>query len=182
MDESANKLATGSVVGSELIATARVRQRPKRPNGQYVGVVAGEAAGGVAYSLKEPAYRLIEAAAANGTDLATIARALGMDRHTFAEIRKRDRRAQEAVEYGRALMSDELHDILMRQARDGVTVAAIFLAKSRAGWDDKSGVAEGVAPKTVNNTQINVNFVKPMSREDFARLIEGDTSAIERAE
>ncbi len=126
--------------------------------------------GGVRYDLKAAGYELVERLSTNGRDLASIAKALGIDRDTFRVIRKRDAAAQEAVERGRAALGDELHDILLEHARGGITVAAIFLAKARCGW--REGEAMPGATVT-NNTQINIHIPARMSDHQFQQIVDG---------
>lgn len=139
------------------------------PNSIYLNV-NDVATGGVRYDLKPQGYDIIEQMSANGRDLASIAKALGIDRDTFRVIRKRDAAAQEAVERGRAALGDELHDILLEHARSGITVAAIFLAKARCGW--REGEAMPGAMVT-NNTQINIHIPARMSDQQFQQIVGG---------
>jgi len=127
------------------------------------------AGGGTLVTVQHPGLALIEEMAAGGRDNATIAKALGIHRTTLCEVRKRQPDVDEALERRRAAMGDELTDILLHHARNGVTVAAIFLAKARCGWRE----GEGIEPRTINNTQINIQIPEPMSAEEFARIIDG---------
>lgn len=157
-------------------APARVTPKRRRPNRAYVRSEVATT-GAQTYVLKDEGYKLCEIMSAEGNDLATIARALGIDRHTFAELRKRDPRAQEAVEYGRALLSDEITDLLLSQARNGVVASTIFLARSRAGFVNEGGTIEGMPqPKIVNNTQINISLVEPLTPEQFRQITQGAQS------
>lgn len=107
--------------------------------------------------------------AAGGRDLASIAAALGVGRDAFRRLRQEDDQAREAIDRGRAALGDELTDILLEQARNGVTVAAIFLAKARCGWRE----GEPMPGSIVNNTQINIQIPERMSDEEFKSIIEG---------
>lgn len=157
-------------------AADRVAKRRRTPNRAYVRSEIA-ATGAQTYALRDEGYKLCEVMSAEGNDLATIARALGIDRHTFAELRKRDPRAQEAVEYGRALLSDEITDLLLSQARSGVVASTIFLARSRAGFVNEGGTIEGMPqPKIVNNTQINISLVEPLTPEQFKQITQGAQS------
>jgi hypothetical protein len=71
---------------------------------------------------------------AEGNDQATIAHRLGVGLTTFKEIVKRDEDLQEAIAVGKAALSDELAHLLLRGAREGNIVAAIYLSKARCGW------------------------------------------------
>lgn len=157
-------------------AADRVAKRRRTPNRAYVRSEIAPT-GSQTYVLRDEGYKLCEVMSAEGNDLATIARALGIDRHTFAELRKRDPRAQEAVEYGRALLSDEITDLLLSQARNGVVASTIFLARSRAGFVNEGGTIEGMPqPKIVNNTQINISLVEPLTPEQFRQITQGAQS------
>ncbi len=169
------KPEAGTVAGTVPTASERSqairKQNGKRPNRAYISVAIAKD-GSQTYVMKSEGYAATREASANGKDLASIARqVLNIDPSAYASLRKRDPLAQECVEVGRALMSDELHDILMSDARNGNTVAAIFLARSRAGWNNDAGAIEGMPVKTVNVQQnININLVEPMTPEELRAL------------
>lgn len=85
----------------------------------------------------------VEQMAANGLGVTSIAKALGLYRGTFADIRKRDPAVAEAVERGYSAMEDELVDGLMLRFRQGhldpkdrgALTAGIFLLKTRRGYE-----------------------------------------------
>ena len=77
---------------------------------------------------------IIKKMAANGCKLETIAGALGCSHDALQSCRNRQPEVQDALDAGRAVMHDELVDILMQQARAGAFVPAIFLLKSRFGY------------------------------------------------
>ena len=153
--------------------TGAVVRRRALPRPQYI-VTSTPEAGGARYDLKPAGIALIKRMSREGRALASIAAALGVSMDTFREIRKRDPEAQEAVDQGRAALGDELTDILLEQARNGITVAAIFLAKARCGWRE----GEGMEGKVVNNTQINIHIPESMSDAEFKAIIDG---RVERA-
>lgn len=126
------------------------------------------------YALTEKGRAAIRAASAGGMALGAIARnVLGISAAAFEDMRKREPDVQELVEYGRELLADEITDLLLTQARSGVVASTIFLARSRAGFDNDGGKIEGSRqPKIVNNT-LNVTFAEPMSKADFAALMGG---------
>ena len=62
---------------------------------------------------------IIRKMAANGCKLETIAGALGCSHDALEACRRRQPEVQEALDAGRAVMHDELVDILMQQARAG---------------------------------------------------------------
>ena len=77
---------------------------------------------------------IIRKMAANGCKLESIAGALGCSHDALQSCRNRQPEVQDALDAGRAVMHDELVDILMQQARAGAFVPAIFLLKSRFGY------------------------------------------------
>ena len=110
----------------------------------------------------------VERLASEGNSDTSIAKALRIDRETFRNIRKRQPEVDEALARGRAMLEDELTDILMTHAREGNVVAAIYLTKARCGW------REGDLPpgqQVTNNTQVNILIPPPMSDEEFQRLV-----------
>lgn len=181
VEDEQSQNESGTAAGTVIVpAHARVvTQRPKNPNTAYIRKERGRD-GSLTYHLKPEGYEAIRAASANGKDLASIARqVLNISPQTFATMRQRDAYAQECVEVGRALMSDELHDILMTKARDGETVAAIFLARSRAGWNNDAGAIEGMPAKTVNVQQnISINLIEPMTPEQLRALTQPPVKVI----
>lgn len=180
MDDSDTPTVLDTVSSAPERSKAIAKQRPKRPNAAYVRV-GKTATGGPIYYLKPEGYTAIREASANGRAIASIAReVLNMDPTSFAALRERDPYAQECVEVGRALMSDELHDLLMTSARDGNTIAQIFLARSRAGWSNDAGAIEGLPqPKVVNNTQINITLQEPMTEAELRALIQPPAKVID---
>jgi hypothetical protein len=104
----------------------------------------------------------IQHAAAEGLATSAIAHLLGVSTQTLANLRRRDERVGEAFSLGRALLDAEIHDILMGQARAGVTIAAIFLAKCRLGWRE-TGADEAKVPNIV------INLPGALSEDDWQR-------------
>jgi hypothetical protein len=85
---------------------------------------------------------------AEGNDQATIAHRLGVGLSTFKEIIKRDDALAEAIAVGKAALSDELAHLLLRGAREGNIVAAIYLSKARCGWRENDA-PEAAKPNIV---------------------------------
>lgn len=170
-----------AVEGAALTAPERSqairKQSPRNPNRAYIRVQMAPN-GSQTYVMKPEGYAATREASANGKALASIARqVLNISPEAYEDMRKRDPLAQECVEVGRALMSDELHDLLMESARSGNTVAQIFLARSRAGWNNDAGAIEGMPqPKVINNTQINISLVEPLTPEQFKQITQGAQS------
>lgn len=107
---------------------------------------------------------IIERLAREGVDNLTIARQLRMSSATLVAIRRRQPEVQEALDRGRAALSDELTHILMQHARDGNVVAAIYLTKARCGW------REGDAPEQRAN--ILIQLPDSQSPEAYLRMID----------
>lgn len=105
----------------------------------------------------------IEALAASGNDQRSIAKALGMDRKTMTDMRRRVPEVDEAFERGLAALGDELTHLLLAQARNGNVVAAIYLTKARLGW------REGDAPEARAN--ITINLPDSQTPEAYLRAI-----------
>jgi hypothetical protein len=125
--------------------------------------VRGRKGPGKGYRLTQAGLALVERLAAEGTELQLIAKALGMSPHAFLQLRQRQPEAEDAIGLGKARMAEELHNILMTQAREGNTVAAIYLSKARLGWTDQPQPTQQPV-----NVQI-VQLPAPMS-EDAYRL------------
>ncbi len=82
--------------------------------------------------------KIIEAMAAKGCLLETIAKALRMSHDTLEACRRRQPEVQAALDRGRGVLHDELVSLLVQQARAGQFVPAMFLLKTRFGY--KEGV------------------------------------------
>ena len=80
--------------------------------------------------------KIIEAMAAKGCLLETIAKALRMSHDTLEACRRRQPEVQAALDRGRGVLHDELVSILVQQARAGQFVPAMFLLKSRFGYKE----------------------------------------------
>jgi hypothetical protein len=106
----------------------------------------------------------LAAMAAEGQDQATMAAALGVNRTTLSALIKRDAEAEEALHVGKAALSDELTHLLLRAARKGNIVAAIYLTKARLGW------REGDAPDVKPN--IIINLPDAQTPEAYLRMLD----------
>jgi hypothetical protein len=82
--------------------------------------------------------KIVEALAAKGCLMETIAKALRMSHDTLEACRRRQPEVQAALDRGRGVLHDELVSILVQQARAGQFVPAMFLLKTRFGY--KEGV------------------------------------------
>lgn len=139
----------------------------RRPNPAYV--VAGHTPTGqpIPYVINEAGIELIETMARNGHAQVSIAKALGVHALTLREIRKRQPEVQEALQSGTGALQDELVSSLLKQAREGNTVAAIYLSKSMCGLRD-------VGPTTPDGgtgPAINITINAPMSDEQFQKMV-----------
>jgi len=144
----------------------RRQQAPKRPNARYVET-AINSVGGYRYDLKPAAYDLVATLAAEGATDETIAARLGINRHTITELKKRDPALVAALQQGHGALGTELSHILLEQARDGNTVAAIFLSKARLGWRDQGPTD----PNAVNTPTVNIQINAPLSTDDFLKVV-----------
>jgi len=141
-------------------ASQTVKDRQKRNPGNRAGAgnsryVAQEkqASGGYRFAMRPTGY-----------DLA---------RKLSAEGREQDEKLKEALAVGHGALATELTDILLSQARNGNTVAAIFLAKARLGWiEGRAAEAPPAAP-----VQVNIQIPPPMSDAEFRRVIDGKAAS-----
>jgi predicted DNA-binding protein (UPF0251 family) len=134
---------------------------------RYV-VVAFTETGALTYTGLTPAgLRLVTTYAKDGHNVDSCARALGIGRSTFADLRKRNADVADAWASGRAILDDEVNDTLLRHMREGSLPAAIFYAKGRLHWRE-TGPAD---PSAQQGPTVNITLNAPMSDADFARLI-----------
>jgi hypothetical protein len=115
-------------------------------------------------TLTPEGYRALSAMAAEGQDQWSMAAALGMNRSTLQNLIKRDPEVEAALNVGKALLADELTHHLLRAARKGNIVAAIYLTKARLGW------REGDAPDVKPN--IIIQLPDAQTPEAYMRMIE----------
>jgi hypothetical protein len=92
---------------------------------------------------------VIERMAAEGQDFRTIAKTLGCSGKSLQECRKRQLEVADAFERGQAALADELTHYLLRAARKGNIVAAIYLTKARLGW--REGDTQESRPNIIIN-------------------------------
>lgn len=90
------------------------------------------------YRIGPKGIKIIEAMSAKGCHQETIAKVLRISHDTLLACRRRQPEVQAALERGMAVQHDELVEILMKQAREGQFVPAMFLLKTRFGY--KEGV------------------------------------------
>jgi len=118
-------------------------------------------------SLTDEGLARLEELAGAGNDQRTIAKELGIAWSTFRDLRDRDEAVQEALARGQGTLADELTHHLLKAARGGNVVAAIYLTKARLGWVEGQ-VPEG-APKTA--VQVNIQIPRAMSDAEFQRMV-----------
>jgi hypothetical protein len=161
-------------------ATQTVKNQPKRNRGnragggnsRYVGQEK-QPSGGYRFAMRPAGYDLTRRLSAEGNSYATIADALGIGPDAFRRIREQDEKLKEALAVGHGALATELTDILLSQARNGNTVAAIFLAKARLGWiEGRAAEAPPASP-----VQVNIQIPPPMSDAEFRRVIDGKAAS-----
>lgn len=118
------------------------------------------------YVVNDDGIALVQALARECRDLETIAATLGISKDAFRDIRKRQSEVQEAIDRGRAGLGDEISDLLLLQARQGNTTAAIFLSKARLHWRDI-----GPIPGEASAPNINITINAPMDATEWERMI-----------
>ncbi len=108
----------------------------------------------------------IEAFAADGFSVRGVAAGLGVCQDTMKKWFDEFPELQEAFDVGRERERQALHNMLYRQAIEkGVTVAAIFLLKSRHNYRDQGDQYEGG-----NKIQINFQLPGALPMEEFSKL------------
>ena len=117
--------------------------------------------------------------AAKGHPDTAIAQHLNIYRKTFNEICKRQPEVQEALDRGRGALESVLVHSLVGRALDpkskGGTTAAIFLLKSRCGYEGTK-----LPPHlTINQTNIlNIDLPSAMDMDDYMRRVAAGSSAV----
>lgn len=91
---------------------------------------------------------LVEQLAERGCSVVTIAKALGVDKETFRNIRSRDPAVEQAFDEGRAREHDRLVQNLNTAASGGNVVASIFLLRARHGYQSGEGIDVNVNVNT----------------------------------
>ncbi len=173
------KETTGTEPLRTVTRTAGNRPRPNpgnragRGNSRYVAQET-QPSGGYRFAMRPAGYDLARRMSAEGNSYATIADALGIGPDAFRRLREHDGKLKDALAVGHGALATELTDILLTQARKGVTVAAIFLAKARLGWiEGRAAEAPPTAP-----VQVNIQIPPPMSDAEFRRVIEGNAEVV----
>jgi hypothetical protein len=137
-----------------------------KPAPRARAVIRGGKRGGLTpITVTEAGLEQIRRDSAEGLAISTIADRLGIGRRTFIEVRKRQPEVEEALESGRGLLADELTHLLLKKARQGDTVAMIWLSKARLGWHE-TGPREAAQV----NVQV-VNLPAPMGEGEYRRTV-----------
>jgi hypothetical protein len=113
-------------MNSERKPRAKKRKEP-------TGLTVRDATG---IAMLPPAVDIVRNMARLGHPVPSIAAALGVSRETFNQCRKRQPEVDEAFAQGRAGLEHELASGLVKAAREGNIVAAIFALKSMFGYRD----------------------------------------------
>lgn len=138
-----------------------------------------EGAGNRLKTIGRRGLKIVQEMAAKGHSDTAIAERLGIFRGTFSEIIKRQPEVQEALDRGRAELESVLVHTLVSRALDptskGGTTAAIFLLKSRCGYEGTK-----LPPHlTVNQTNIlNIELPSALSMEEYMRRVAAGSSAL----
>lgn len=116
-------------------------------------------------------YALVERMSAAGCSQGTVAKGLGMPLRTFQDRLDPNNGAYDAdlrnaYETGGAELETELVKSLADQAREGNTVAAMFLLKSKRKFVDRH-IAPAQAP---DRPTVNIVLPAPATAEELAKL------------
>jgi hypothetical protein len=114
-----------------------------------------------------------QAAAAAGVPLAGIATMLGCSASALRACRERQPALDEALTAGLSSLEYELVGLLMKAARKGAFVPALFLLKAKFGYRDSAPPAPEGGPRTTN-----VFMVPSMSPEQFRSIVEGTATPV----
>ncbi len=110
--------------------------------------------------------------AAGGHPLYGIRAVLGLGRDAFDAARDRQPELVDALDAGHAELEVELVHCLLEAARKGQYACAMFLLKTRCNYRE-TGPVDGGPDSRV---QVIIQIPEPMSKAEFARIIEGSAS------
>lgn len=160
--------APGETVQADSTAVATVPSKPRIARLYDPRYVRADPlpTGALQYVVTHDGIELVQALARECRDLETIAGTLGVSKDAFRQIRKRQPEVQEAIDRGRAGLGDEISDLLLLQARQGNTTAAIFLSKARLHWRD-----QGPIPGEASAPNINITINAPMDATEWERMV-----------
>jgi hypothetical protein len=114
-----------------------------------------------------------QAAAAAGVPLTGIATMLGCSPSAMRACRERQPTLDEALTAGLSSLEYELVGLLMKAARKGAFVPALFLLKAKFGYRDSTPPVPDGGPRTTN-----VFMVPSMSPEQFRSIVEGTATPV----
>ena len=106
----------------------------------------------------------IQEMAARGLWDREIAQSIGMSASTFIERKKENAALQAALDAGRAVEHEKLHNALFTAAMSGNVVAAIFLLKARHGYREQDVQRDAAS-------QVVINLPGAMPLDQFAKTI-----------
>ncbi len=111
----------------------------------------------------------VELLAAIGLSNTSIAAACGVTPGTLKRAAERQPEVALAIARGRQILEQELAELLLAKARNGETVAQIYLSKARCGWRDQ-GPQDGDGLATVN-IQV-INLPRSLTPAEFAASLD----------
>jgi hypothetical protein len=116
------------------------------------------------------AAQRIEQLTAEGRGVVGVAAELGTTREVLRRWMSADPSLQEAFDVGRERERHELHQLMLRDARDGEkpNINAMFLLKCRHGY------REGDAGEQGSRVNITFNLPGALSRDDFMKTVVAD--------
>lgn len=132
---------------------------------EATGLTVRDASG---IAMLPPAVDIVRNMARLGHPVPSIAAALGVSRETFNQCRKRQPEVDEAFAQGRAGLEHELASGLVKAAREGNIVAAIFALKSMFGYRDNGQT--DTAPKVA----VQINLPAAMEAKAYSAMIEAE--------
>jgi lambda repressor-like predicted transcriptional regulator len=113
----------------------------------------------------------IAALAATNHSLVGIARELGVSINTLKRMLDESEELSDALAQGKEAERRTLHNGLLRQAKRGNVVAAIFILKTKHGY------RENDQADSANKVSITFQLPAAMNPEDFAKVIEHETAS-----
>jgi len=137
----------------------------KKRHKKATGLTVRDASG---IAILPPAVDIVRNMARLGHPVPSIAAALGVSRETFNQCRKRQPEVDEAFAQGRAGLEHELASGLVKAAREGNIVAAIFALKSMFGYRDNGQT--DTAPKVA----VQINLPAAMEAKAYSAMIEAE--------
>ncbi|KCV82119.1 hypothetical protein ATO10_09748 [Actibacterium atlanticum] len=132
--------------------------------------------GGHTRRIGKKGLQMIEEMAAGGMSMTSIAKTLRIGSRTFYDIRRRQPEVVEALERGYSAMEDQLVSALKERALDpdrkDSTVAAIFLLKSRRGYEiGDQKIPSHLTIVNNDNRQQVIQLPSPADRQAYLKRI-----------